>query len=68
MIELGCGGLLIKCAAQGHCVNMYALTKGSASGGPIQRSKELQESAKFIGASSLWIDNFEDTNFPLMTI
>ena len=60
-IELGCGGLLIKCASQGHSVNMYAVTRGSASGDPVQRTRELQESAKFIGASNLWIDNFEDT-------
>jgi LmbE family N-acetylglucosaminyl deacetylase len=60
-IELGCGGLLIKCVSQGHRVNMYALTKGGASGDPVQRTKELQESAKFIGADNLWIDDFEDT-------
>ena len=60
-IELGCGGLLIKCAKQGHSVNMYSLTRGAASGDPEQRTRELQESAKFIGATNLWIDNFEDT-------
>ena len=60
-IELGCGGLLIKCANQGHGVNMYALTRGAASGDPQERTRELQESAKFIGATNLWIDNFEDT-------
>jgi len=61
-IELGCGGLLIKCADQGHNVNMYSVTRGgAASGDPIQRTHELQESAKFIGAKNLWIDNFEDT-------
>jgi len=60
-IELGCGGLLIKCASQGHHVNMYSVTRGAASGDPMQRTRELQESAKFIGAENLWIDNFEDT-------
>ncbi len=60
-IELGCGGLLIKCTKQGHHVNMYAVTRGAASGDPLQRTRELQESAKFIGADNLWIDNFEDT-------
>jgi LmbE family N-acetylglucosaminyl deacetylase len=60
-IELGCGGLLMKSAKQGHKVFMYALTKGAASGDPIQRTHELQESAKFIGADNLWIDNFQDT-------
>ncbi|HMK82383.1 MAG TPA: PIG-L family deacetylase [Candidatus Bathyarchaeia archaeon] len=60
-IELGCGGLLLKCASQGHSINMYALTRGAASGDPRQRTRELHESAKFIGATNLWIDNLEDT-------
>jgi LmbE family N-acetylglucosaminyl deacetylase len=60
-IELGCGGLLIKAARQGHNIFMYTLTKGAASGDPEQRTKELMQSAKFIGAKALWIDNFEDT-------
>jgi LmbE family N-acetylglucosaminyl deacetylase len=60
-IELGCGGLLIKAARQGHGVFMYTLTRGAASGDPEQRTKELMQSAKFIGGKALWIDNFEDT-------
>lgn len=60
-IELGCGGLLIKAARQGHNVSMYSLTRGDVSGDPKQRAQELQRSARFIGAKNLWIDNFEDT-------
>lgn len=60
-IELGCGGLLIKAARQGHNIFMYSLTRGAASGDPKQRTAELTKSAKFIGAKSLWIDDFEDT-------
>jgi LmbE family N-acetylglucosaminyl deacetylase len=60
-IELGCGGLLIKAARQGHEVHMYSLTRGAASGDPSQRTKELTQSAKFIGAKNLWIDNFDDS-------
>src|ERR671922_3032626 len=60
-IELGCGGLLLKASRQGHDVFMYTLTRGAASGDPEQRTKELMQSAKFIGAKALWIDNFEDT-------
>jgi LmbE family N-acetylglucosaminyl deacetylase len=60
-IELGCGGLLIKAARQGHDVHMYSLTRGAASGDPDQRSNELMQSAKFIGAKNLWIDNFDDS-------
>src|SRR5919198_5558598 len=64
-IELGCGGLLIKSARQGHDVNMYTLTRGEASGDPEQRISELKHSASIIGAKSLWIDNFEDTRLSI---
>lgn len=60
-IELGCGGLLIKSAREGHNVYMYSLTRGGASGNPNQRSDELSRSARFINAKHLWIDNFEDS-------
>jgi LmbE family N-acetylglucosaminyl deacetylase len=60
-IELGCGGTLIKAARAGHQVFMYVLTRGAASGDPVQRSQELISSAKYIGVETLWIDNFEDT-------
>ena len=60
-IELGCGGLLLKAARQGHDVHMYSLTRGAVGGDPKQRTTELMKSAKFIGAKNLWIDNFEDT-------
>ncbi|SRR5581483_876884 len=64
-IELGCGGLLLKASRQNHNVFMYTLTRGAASGDPQQRTKELMQSAKFIGAKKLWIDNFEDTKLSL---
>lgn len=60
-IELGCGGLLIKSARQGHNVYMYSLTRGGASGNAKERSEELSRSARFIKAKHLWIDNFEDS-------
>jgi LmbE family N-acetylglucosaminyl deacetylase len=40
---------------------MYCVTRGAASGDPKQRTYELTQSAQFIGAKALWIDNFEDT-------
>ena len=60
-IELGCGGLLLKAVREGHNICMYTLTRGSASGDPIQRTLESIEAAKFIGVGTLLIDNFEDT-------
>ena len=65
-IELGCGGLLLKASRQDrHNVFMYTLTRGGASDNPEERTKELIESARFIGAKRLWIDNFEDTKLSL---
>lgn len=65
-IELGCGGLLLKASRQGrHNIFMYTLTRGGASGDPDERTKELMQSARFIGAKRLWIDNFEDTKLSL---
>jgi LmbE family N-acetylglucosaminyl deacetylase len=60
-IELGCGGLLLKAVKQGHDVYMYTLTQGGASGNPEERTLELKQSSKIIGAKASWIDNFEDT-------
>jgi LmbE family N-acetylglucosaminyl deacetylase len=60
-IELGCGGLMLKTARQGHNVFMYTVTRGAASGNPEERTRELMESASQIGVKRLWIDNFEDT-------
>ena len=60
-IELGCGGLLLKAARQGHNVFMYILTRGSASGDPAQREAEQKVASRIIGARASWIDNFEDT-------
>jgi LmbE family N-acetylglucosaminyl deacetylase len=65
-IELGCGGLLLKASRQDHHnIFMYTLTRGGASGDPEERTKELIQSAKSIGAKRLWIDNFEDTKLSL---
>jgi LmbE family N-acetylglucosaminyl deacetylase len=65
-IELGCGGLLLKASRHGrHNIFMYTLTRGGASGDPDERTKELIQSARFIGAKRLWIDNFEDTKLSL---
>ena len=52
-IELGCGGVLLKAVRSGHNVYMYTITRGGASGDPIQRTQELIQSSKFIGAKAL---------------
>jgi LmbE family N-acetylglucosaminyl deacetylase len=64
-IELGCGGTLLRAAEQGHSIYMYNITRGSASGDPAMRVQELIYSSEFVGARTLWIDNFEDTRLAL---
>ena len=49
-IELGCGGLLIKAAREGHNVYLYTVTKGGVSGDPQERTEESKKAAQFIGA------------------
>lgn len=60
-IELGCGGSLLKAARTGANVYMYIVTRGSSAGSVVKRSNEIINSAKYIGAKSLWIDNYEDS-------
>lgn len=60
-IELGCGGSLLKAARNGANIFMYIVTRGSSAGSVVKRSNEIINSAKYIGARSLWIDNYEDS-------
>jgi len=60
-IELGCGGSLLKAARKGVNVFMYIVTRGSSAGSVVKRSNEIINSAKYIGAKALWIDDYEDS-------
>ncbi len=64
-VELGCGGLLINAARNGHNVHMLSMTTGAAGGDANKRVEELETSARFIGAKNLWIDNFTDSKLHL---
>jgi len=64
-VELGCGGLLIKAARNGHNVHMLSMTTGAAGGDSNKRIEELEASARFIGAKNLWIDSFIDSKLHL---
>jgi LmbE family N-acetylglucosaminyl deacetylase len=66
-IELGCGGLMLKASRAGHNIFMYTLTRGEASGDPVQRVHEMTQSAKYIRAKALWIDKFQDTRLTVDT-
>jgi LmbE family N-acetylglucosaminyl deacetylase len=60
-IELGCGGTLLKASKEGHKIFLYTLTRGGSAGQVIRRSNEMVNSAKSMGASILWIDDYEDS-------
>jgi LmbE family N-acetylglucosaminyl deacetylase len=60
-VELGCGGLLLKAVRGGHSVSIYTATRGGAGGNPEERVKEAQNSAHFIGAKALWLDDLPDS-------
>lgn len=60
-IELGCGGTLIKASKEGHKIYLYTLTRGGSAGQVIRRANELVNSAKSMGATVLWIDDYEDS-------
>jgi LmbE family N-acetylglucosaminyl deacetylase len=64
-IELGCSGLLIKAAKNGHSVYLYNLTQGEKAGNPYQRIEEFRRSARYIGAKAVYIDKFPDTQLSL---
>lgn len=53
-IELGCGGTVALCVAQGHDVVMADLTRGecSSNGTPEQRERESQEAARLLGCET----------------
>ncbi|VFJ12532.1 PIG-L deacetylase family protein [Candidatus Nitrosocosmicus franklandus] len=60
-IELGCGGTLLNASRSGVNVYMYVVTRGSSAGSVVKRSNEIINSAKYIGAKKLWIDDYEDS-------
>ncbi len=66
-IELGCGGTLLSAAKDGHDVYMLTMTRGAASGDPLERVSELEQSARFIGAKGIRIDDLPDTRLTSKT-
>lgn len=53
---------MIKAARAGHEIFMYVLTRGNRSGSADERTNELFQSATFVHAKTLWVDNFQDTD------
>ena len=59
-IEFGCGGTLLRYAAAGHRISLFVLTSGKVGGNPLERTREQEQSAKFISGNLIW-GGFEDT-------
>ncbi|MFA7160708.1 MAG: PIG-L deacetylase family protein [Kiritimatiellia bacterium] len=59
-IEYGCGGLLLKAVAAGHEVFLNVMTTGGINP-DIDRRKEQENAAGFLGAKKLIWGGFQDT-------
>ena len=64
-IEYGCGGALLKYAAQGHDVYLFVATQGHAGGEPNTRRDEQLKSANILGIKELFWGGYQDTQIPL---
>jgi len=62
-VEIGCGGALIRHAAEGHQVWVHTLTQGERGGDRPARVLESQAAAEIIGAR-LIVDDLPDTSVP----
>ena len=60
-IEFGCGGTLLKYAAQGHRIYLLVMSKGGQGGDPDIRMAEQVASAGIIGTKGLFWGDAEDT-------
>ena len=45
-IEIGCGGMLIKAARNGHSVYLYNITQGEKAGDPQQRRSRVEKNCE----------------------
>lgn len=60
-VELGCGATLALFKRREHKVFVLVLTKGEASGDPVERQKECRISSATIGADKLFFGSLKDT-------
>jgi len=60
-MELGCAGTLALHSRRGDLVHLLVLTRGEASGDPMVRERECEESARVLGAGELLMGGLPDT-------
>ncbi|MBI4536532.1 MAG: PIG-L family deacetylase [candidate division NC10 bacterium] len=64
-VEFGCGGTLVKYAAQGHEVFLLVMTQGGGGGDAAVRQKEQEAAADILHVSKLFWGDYPDTALPL---
>lgn len=64
-IEFGCGGTLLKYAAQGHRIYLLVMSKGGQGGDSDTRMAEQVASVGIIGAKGLFWGDAEDTRLAI---
>ncbi len=70
-IEIGCGGALAKYADNGHTVNLFVVSDGSAGGDSSIRKIEQEKSLSIMKANKIYWGGYKDTeiiiNKPIIT-
>lgn len=61
-IEFGCGGTLVKYAAQGHRVHLLVMTGGGEGGSAVVRMEEQAASNRIMGVGHISWGGYEDTH------
>ncbi|MEM3551735.1 MAG: PIG-L deacetylase family protein [Candidatus Bathyarchaeia archaeon] len=63
-IELGCGGTIAACTANGRKVIAVFLTKGEISGDAELRCEESRRALAFLGVREVYFGDFRDAEIP----
>ncbi len=62
--EIGCGGSMLRYAAEGNDMFLYVATKGERGGDPATRQREAERSGDMIGAKDIFWGGFIDCEIP----
>lgn len=64
-LELACGATLARLIDEGHEVHTLVMSQGEVGGNPVVRESEARLGASLLGASSVVVHDFPDTNLEL---
>lgn len=64
-LELACGGTLARLIDEGHEVHTVVMSRGEVGGDPDVRASEAKAGASLLGAATVTVHDFPDTNLEL---